>query len=462
MTQSVASDRRLIFISHATPQDNDIAIWLSARLAAAGYEVWSDVTKLIGGETHWDNIEAAIRLHSAKVVSILSKAAIVKRGFMAELSLGLAVEAKASLKDFVIPMRLDDLDYADFPTEIIRRNAIDLSGRWHEGLSKLLRKLEVDCVPRRRLMETNSVSEWASSFLNTDGALVVRQEPVISNSLPVVTPPKSIVISQRKVGSTDVPTCEYPGPTEMRGDSAISFFRLDRVDPMRFGHVSEMDFQHFLNDGGANRLNAKRSDIRNAVTKMMRYALDEKIRRFGLSQYRFSTGRLGHFLPYSESSSRYKFIGPTGVPGARALFGRSEVKKVYWHYAPELYPVVTNSIDFYFKPHVIFSEDGITPIEDSSRSHRLRRSFCKSWWQDKWRDLMLAYLANLAEGGTTIRVPLSETASFELAACPDVYLCPVSADVPDRITSEVIEEIDTSDDDFDDEHFDEHIEGDAQ
>ena len=62
----VTKPRRLVFISHANPQDNVITLWLATRLASAGYEVWSDLTKLIGGELFWDDIAEAIRVHSAK------------------------------------------------------------------------------------------------------------------------------------------------------------------------------------------------------------------------------------------------------------------------------------------------------------------------------------------------------------------------------------------------------------
>jgi len=62
--------RRIVFISHSNPQDNDFTTWLAARLASARYEVWSDVTKLIGGEVFWKDIEEAIRLHTLKFVSL--------------------------------------------------------------------------------------------------------------------------------------------------------------------------------------------------------------------------------------------------------------------------------------------------------------------------------------------------------------------------------------------------------
>jgi len=40
----------MLFISHANPDDNEKAQWLSLQLARIGFSVWSDVTKLIGGD----------------------------------------------------------------------------------------------------------------------------------------------------------------------------------------------------------------------------------------------------------------------------------------------------------------------------------------------------------------------------------------------------------------------------
>jgi TIR domain len=52
--------RRLLFVSHATPQDSVFAKWLATQLAIAGYEVWCDVTKLLGGEKFWSDIAVPI------------------------------------------------------------------------------------------------------------------------------------------------------------------------------------------------------------------------------------------------------------------------------------------------------------------------------------------------------------------------------------------------------------------
>lgn len=75
------------------PQENAFTFWLGARLTAAGYDVWFDLKRLKGGETHWDDIEDALRNDSAAYLLILSTASInrVKRGFHDELGIGVQV-----------------------------------------------------------------------------------------------------------------------------------------------------------------------------------------------------------------------------------------------------------------------------------------------------------------------------------------------------------------------------------
>jgi hypothetical protein len=43
------NERSALFISHANPEDNTFTLWLGAKLAALGYEVWADVMKISGG-----------------------------------------------------------------------------------------------------------------------------------------------------------------------------------------------------------------------------------------------------------------------------------------------------------------------------------------------------------------------------------------------------------------------------
>ena len=60
------SERKAIFISHASPEDNPFTLWLGAKLAALGYEVWADVLRLTGGEDWRRKLENAIRERACK------------------------------------------------------------------------------------------------------------------------------------------------------------------------------------------------------------------------------------------------------------------------------------------------------------------------------------------------------------------------------------------------------------
>ena len=42
--------RDMLFVSHASPEDDEFARWLALQLAKEGYPVWCDRTKLLGGE----------------------------------------------------------------------------------------------------------------------------------------------------------------------------------------------------------------------------------------------------------------------------------------------------------------------------------------------------------------------------------------------------------------------------
>ena len=51
--------RETVFVTHAAPEDNEFALWLSAKLAIAGYRVWVD-RRLRGGDDFWDEIDRVL------------------------------------------------------------------------------------------------------------------------------------------------------------------------------------------------------------------------------------------------------------------------------------------------------------------------------------------------------------------------------------------------------------------
>ena len=100
----------IIFISHATPEDNEFAIWLASRLENAGYNVWIDKNELIGGEEFWDEIQNILTNKAVKCLSIISNSSVNKKGVKDEISFALDVERKNNLSEFILPIKIEEKD----------------------------------------------------------------------------------------------------------------------------------------------------------------------------------------------------------------------------------------------------------------------------------------------------------------------------------------------------------------
>lgn len=427
-------NRTLIFISHATPEDNDFVFWLGARLASAGYKVWSDVTKLIGGEVFWDDIEDAIRHSSIKVISVLSGAAINKGGFKNELSLALLVERSEQIKDFVVPVKLDDTPFDKFPVEIVRRNAIDAcSNGWQTALARILEKLQLDNVSRDENVATDALSSWSKSILDIEGGLIREEEGLLSNWLPIKELPTSIRVHSCLPGYQTLRPELYTYPAEVYKGKVISFAGAKDLISKGLEQECEISLDYFLNGGLKGLFEIHPKDASNRLTSLLQRAWYHLARSRGLNDFLFANNKFGFYLPLPDKGiERIKFFSPTGKKGSRALLGKSEKRKVYWHYTPELRPSLGRSPRFTLFPHVIFTSNGLSPVGDSKRMHTLRRSFCRSWWQDRWRDMGQAYLALLIENTDDLLMPLAPDQFLVVEPSFESFESPISVNMEEK------------------------------
>jgi TIR domain len=67
------SNRQTIFITHAAPEDNDFALWLSSKLTIAGYRVWVDKQRIRGGDDFWDEIDRMLRHEAVKQIVVFTR-----------------------------------------------------------------------------------------------------------------------------------------------------------------------------------------------------------------------------------------------------------------------------------------------------------------------------------------------------------------------------------------------------
>ena len=100
---------------------------------------------------------------------------------------------------------------------------------------------------------------------------------------------------------------------------------------------------------------------------------------------------------------------------------------------------------FALRSHVVFSKDDGTVIE-GNRAHQLRRSFCKSWWNARWRDMLRAFVTNLACQADQVELPLSPGTAATVATVPMRFRAPVWVDDDDAMPRTLEEDEAVNDD----------------
>ena len=103
-----------------------------------------------------------------KLIVVLSRAGIQKEGVITEIDIGRAVAKRLADDHFIIPIKLDDLPYDDVPPQMMGRNIINFSMSWSEGLSRVLKVLERDVVPRSDRPDYTAAHRWL--LYRTDAA----------------------------------------------------------------------------------------------------------------------------------------------------------------------------------------------------------------------------------------------------------------------------------------------------
>ncbi|WP_083991981.1 toll/interleukin-1 receptor domain-containing protein [Bradyrhizobium embrapense] len=394
-------ERRVIFISHANPQDNAFATWLSQQLSLLGYDVWADISNLDGGELFWDDIERTIRSEAAKVIVVLSKSAQHKPGVLDEIDLAVRIERANSFRRFVLPVRLDDLPFSEVRANLGRKNIVDFSANWATGLQAIASVLEKDRVPRAEGPKVSAINRWIRSQLGNTGRLVATPERVISNWLPITQLPSHVRLFsislplekiQGAVANLRVPSFRYhrlvgsfsEAPEIHRSISSEISFKEEYAIPI----------EEFLRGKTADLPGMRGVEARKIVSSLLRQTWDFAMMDQGLIAFATAAGGNAWYMPaHFLEQNKVQYIDEAGKRRRKSLVGWSERRKVFWHFAVESRPSVGIAQHFVLRPHVIFTADGRTPVASKERMHLLRRRFCKSWWNDRWRDLLIAFVS---------------------------------------------------------------------
>ena len=461
----MTAPRDAIFISHATPEDNAFTLWLGGRLTALGYHVFADVLRLKGGDD-WERIlEDAIRNKAKRFLFAATPGSVQKQGVRNEIAIAIETAKRIKEDGFIVPLRL--AAYAS-PLQIAHAQYIDFETGWAQGLAELLTLLEDAGVPKNAAAD--NAKTWQSLQLKDARTVGIGPETLISSWLSIETLPPSIFFYDFKggisIGAAQVAIKDCPIPIAAHNRGFLSFAPLHQLQeyfgpnlPLQLADTC--DTNKFLDFGWHSQRLAPK-DRRPKFTDTSCRALDTFFDAKGLKPFEYADGRNAWWGTARHATMDQHPFAWGDLKGRRQLVGRSDKRGFHWHYGVSCWARSGPVRHVRVAGRVIFTSNGHDLIGDARRLHRMRRTFCKGWRNDKWRDLLLAFWHWVANGAEFVDISLGEGVSMRLRLPPMAFTAPFGVNsLTDAATSNEPEDDDELMVDRDDEDLGDDDEGQA-
>lgn len=346
---------------------------------------------------------------------MLSRVAASKQGLRDEINVAVQHERARDLARFVIPVRIDDFPLDQLYAPISRKYVISFRPSWAQGLDELLDALQKDAVPTSK-PGPDATREWLEALNARPKDARGNPSTVFTNWLPISRVPDTInFIRLPRNQQPNAPLGRFPFPVVPYEDMIITWATDGDVNAylpswIRCTVAHQFAWRDFLNGSLTSVSKVTGADTSRWASSLLRQAWDVMAREKGLMALE---GRGSYVTWYwsIEGVRRATFMDTHGKRHARNLTGHSPRHQAFWHYGIQARPILRfGEAHFGLVVRVLFTKDGYREFYPTQRAHALRRRYCRSWWNDRWRDLMLAYVQSLV-GEPTVATPLYLTAA---------------------------------------------------
>lgn len=411
--------RDTLFISHATPQDNEFSIWLASRLEMMGYKVWLDKEGLLGGERFWQTIQKAID-SSAKVLLIYSNNIItedgsLKQGIENEIEYAKSIASSNNLKDYIIPLHIDNSPYnlaIGFPNI----NHIPFEKNWADGLKALKKKLDKDDVPKTFNISDSVMSEWYENNYVSNCSIVDSPELFYSSWWTVADLPEKFYLYQfsNLEQAKNIRAINQDIPLSMISNVISSFEEnINHIitkdgEEIVINPLSKHTFSitQILN-GFESETFPQHREVENHFKRLLFNIITNFVYQRGFRKYVMSNKKIAYYLPKYENLKKIEFKFPfSNKKKLKSILGKFESSS--WHYALSFQPTLFPFVGFSLKSHIIFTTDGFKVIDDDKKQHSFRRKKGKRFFNEEWRDLQLAFIQSLKKNDE-INIPITNS-----------------------------------------------------
>jgi hypothetical protein len=416
--------RDTVFICHATPNDDEFVRWLGTRLTGHGYRVWADLFELRGGTPFWAAIERCIRDRAAKFIAVVSDASCdpTRSGVQNEIALADTIKRELLDDEFIVPVRIDDTPFARLPIQIHRLHAIDFSKGWGTKLNELLDTLSKSSTPRSATDLAEEFDRWRAASVRSNVLVQPGEETFLTNLLPIKTLPEYITFYEyvgenkqfeQTLADTLIPHAFY----DRLFVSFLSTPEIQERLPPNFSVRSRahVKLEDFLRGTLSDPVGPKPRDARAMIVRMLRESFERHLQSRGLTRQETSRGAVLFFPRGLVADDKIFYTNAAKKRTRKNVVGRSDKLGVFWHLGFKVVVQFTEPRVIKLRSYVVFSKDGITPISDSKESLKLRRRFCRSWFNNVWRPLYEAFYGFLSEGKDELEIVLGHDSTMTLA-----------------------------------------------
>ncbi len=411
---SIAGGHDIVLID-AVPADFALAGWLARRLALQGYRVWSPTTAPLAGESEHETIGCLISSRAARVVSVLSGAALADPDATARRS-------QAAQAGLLLPVTSEGVDWAALDSKTKGLSPAKFESGWVAGLRAVLQALEDGGVEKGAATTTLDYRVFAA-------ADVVRPEPerLYSNQfLVTVVPPKVLCFrASDRALSQDLSTAELKWAFRRAGRVFIAFG--EPPEDLRSSLGLRPDGEAILT------VSAEIEGIRgwDLRTELLKKALRVHALASGLV---WCPTKEEVYFPHTERFERFTFTMPDESNtwlkfwGERSYWRMDGSKTYRYALVPEFSFTESIAGDLRMELHVrIRITDEKSQLLSDRAAFSRRKRLSATWFNDEWFKRTMAIAQFLSSGAKTIA--LGPTGGgLSVSAKPISYEAPVSLD----------------------------------
>jgi hypothetical protein len=437
--------RTHLFISYAV-EDSALAGWLARKLSLAGYAVWFDRMKLLGGEPWPQDIDVAIKERSFRMLAILSANSIKKPNPSKERALALQISKEENFPDFLIPLKADSVKLDWLMTDL---SYLPYNRGWAEGWRQLLKKLVSINAPKTIPAGSHLA---AKSFDAGEELLTDTPEEIVTNALLIKSVPEVLTFFEftREPSKDEDKRMQYnwgcyrvPNGYLAFGPPPTEFVQMVRQTRTAFTWRDTREYEGV--------------DVANIVRHIIEQTLEARL-KYSKCQSHPTNHRLFFLRSSWSPDGKIHYIGRTGKKTYKRIEGRARIwkqgvpKDVKHFFGFELkrWRLSEETVAFQIRPTLVFAEQNGQLILDA-RVGSLRRRLTKMWYNAEWVNRLLAATQVIASAApvpgdglileqTTLRIQAPTGIKEELL---------VADPVEDEIAEDAVPELPEEDDEAD-------------